>query len=524
LTQGPPGFRGRWLAGGKQARHLANRISGPFEAEPQGWAEPEGLDDLARLLAWAHREGVCLIPRGGGTGMPAGNLGPAVILSTTHAFQDLGPVEPDEALCGARLRVGAGVTMAQVEAHAAARGFHLPPLPSSARWATVGGMVANNGAGAASFLHGAMDRWVVEVEGFLANGQPVTLGPGTDLQSLGIPLDPDDPAWSDARAHWPRVSKNSSGYGLDRWLASGNAAGLATGSEGTLLVITAVTLRLTQARPHQGLFLWPLDDLRLLPEVAVAARGLGAETCEMLGRRILDLAQLDDDPNLAPWSRHAEALVLVGFSATREEGWADDRLGSMARLAASSGRPGLATRNPARMAELWGLRHRASPLIAARAAAGFYSTQFIEDNVVPVHALPTYLEALEQIMEVEGEGMDAVIFGHAGDGNLHVNPWINPQEPGWQDRLLRVLEAVVATVSELGGTLAGEHGDGRLRAPFLRAIWGDETCRAFARVKGAFDPTGILNPGTILPLSGQSPIEGLAPGPRTWPLSQRTTS
>jgi FAD/FMN-containing dehydrogenase len=455
--------------------------------------------------------------------MPAGNLGPAVVLSMTSAFQELGLPEPDDACGGARIRVGAGVTMARVEAQAGEHGFHLPPLPSSAPWATVGGMIANNGAGAASFLHGAMARWVVDVEGVLADGRPVTLGAGADLRALGIRLDPSDPRFQAAVDRWPQVRKNSSGYGLDRWLASGNPAQLAVGSEGTLLVVTGATLRLIPARPHRGLFLWPLPDLRLLPEAVEQALDLGAETCEMFGRKILDLARLDDDPDLAPWCRGAAALLLLGFSAT-DACPINDLLEQADRRALSFGRRGLATLDAGRIAELWSLRHRASPLIAARAAEGFFSTQFMEDTVVPVPALPAYLAALERIFEVEGEGMEAVIFGHAGDGNLHVNPWINPSEPGWQDRVRRVLDALVQAVAELGGTLAGEHGDGRLRAPFLPEIWGPETCRTFASLKDAFDPKGILNPGTILPLSGQNPLEGLAPGPRAWPRPEPATS
>lgn len=519
LIPSPPGFHGRWVGRSPDSAALANRISGPFRVTPTGWAEPSHLEDLATLLAWAQDNEIALIPRGGGTGMPSGNLGQAIVLglAESEAFRTLSEPEADASVGGASIRVGAGVTMAQVEERARAHGFHLPPLPSSAPWATVGGMIANNGAGAASFRHGAMASWVLEVEGVLANGQPVSLGATTDLKKLGVLLDLNDATLRSVRSAWPQVRKNSSGYGLDRWLDSGNAAQLAIGSEGTLLVVTAATLRLTPAAPHRGLYLLPLQDLALLPSVASEAVVLGADTCEMFGQRLLDLAKLDEDPTFAPWRRGADALILLAVSGP-DRGSVSDQLASIDRFAHQLGRQGLATTDPARMSSLWNLRHRASPLIAARAAEGFFSTQFMEDSVVPVPALPAYLEALERIFREEGEGMDAVIFGHAGDGNLHVNPWINPSEAGWQDRVRNVLQALVSTVTDLGGTLAGEHGDGRLRAPFLQDIWGKTTCDLFGEVKRAFDPSGILNPGTILPLAGQDPLSGFVPGPRAWPL------
>ena len=518
----PPGFRGQWIQAGPEATRRAHQVSGPFQSDPDAWVEPADLEDLSTLLAWAHRENLPLIPRGGGTGMPAGNLGQGIILALEGGFQSISVPIPD-GKGGATMRVEAGVTMAAAEAAARRAGFHLPPLPSSAPWATVGGMVANNGAGAASFRYGAMAAWVIEVEGVFPDGTPVVLGPDTSLEVLGIPLDPTDPEFAALLPRWPRVRKNSSGYGIDRWIETGNPAQLIVGSEGTLLVVTAVTLRLTQWPAHKGLYLLPLHDLGLLPEVVAEARRLGTTTCEMFGKRLLEIARLDEDPELATWSHGAEALLLLGVPGNTPLE-VEEILAAAHTFAHRLGRPGMGTTDPETMEALWGLRHRASPLIAARASEGFFSTQFMEDAVVPVSALPAYLEALSAIFRDEGEGMDAVIFGHAGDGNLHINPWIQPTAPGWRTPVRRVLEAVVSTVASLGGTLAGEHGDGRLRAPYLERIWGTSAYQAFQRIKGAFDPEGILNPGTILPLSGQDPLADLVPGPRVWPIPKPPAS
>jgi FAD/FMN-containing dehydrogenase len=154
----------------------------------------------------------------------------------------------------------------------------------------------------------------------------------------------------------------------------------------------------------------------------------------------------------------------------------------------------------------WHVRHAASPLIA-KLAGRRVSMQFIEDGVVPVARLADYIRMLRRIL---GEhGLPAVIFGHAGDANLHVNPLVDIEKPGWREELEAVTYEVAERIAALGGTMTGEHGDGRLRAPLLETIWGAEMVECFRAVKQAFDPAGILNPGVILPLPGQRPLDGI---------------
>jgi FAD/FMN-containing dehydrogenase len=177
--------------------------------------------------------------------------------------------------------------------------------------------------------------------------------------------------------------------------------------------------------------------------------------------------------------------------------------------------PGGRATNPEEARELWRLRKAASPIIAREAGQGRISTQFIEDSVVPVSRLGDYLSGLDRILNAAR--LDAVIFGHAGDGNVHVNPLVEIHRPDWEEQVRTVLDQVVDLVASLGGTLAGEHGDGRLRAPFMERIWGAELGRAFQSVKETLDPAGILNPGVVVPLPGQDPLEGLSPRARTHP-------
>ncbi len=486
-------------------------MAGPFRADAAAYAVPVDAEDLSLLVTHARALGLPLVPRGSGTAMPGGNLGPGIVVSLAEGFAELG--EPDE---GGAVRVGAGVVAERLEARAAARGLTLPALPSSAAWATLGGMTASNAAGARSFAHGAMDRFVERVEGIGADGSPLALGPGGVEGTLPGGLLPG-PALPGGGPALDRLRKNSSGYGIDRWLRTGNPAQLAVGSEGTLLLVTEIELRLARLAPSRGLLLAAVPDASAARALALAARELGASACEFLGRRLVDMARLGEDPELGALARGACALFLLEFEAD-SPAERDARIEAARRRVAEVGTVGPSATEPAAMARLWGLRKRASPLIAAEAGRGRISTQFIEDSVVPVESLDRYLAELERILGEEG--IDAVVFGHAGDGNLHVNPLVDLADPEWRARARRVLEGVVTLVAGLGGTLAGEHGDGHLRAPFVPRIWGDDWTDAFRRLKGSFDPGGVLNPGVILPLPGQDPLDRFQPRPRDWPLPE----
>jgi FAD/FMN-containing dehydrogenase len=157
---------------------------------------------------------------------------------------------------------------------------------------------------------------------------------------------------------------------------------------------------------------------------------------------------------------------------------------------------------------LWFVRHADSPILAGL-PVGRRSLQVIEDGCVPVSRMGEYIRAVRQA--TAEQGVPAVAFGHAGDGHIHVNLLPDVTAPGWETSVAQVLEQVTEAVILLGGTLSGEHGDGRLRAQALGRLYGPEVVDLFRRVKQSFDPLGIFNPGVILP-SGEPPISRLKVG------------
>jgi FAD/FMN-containing dehydrogenase len=306
-------------------------------------------------------------------------------------------------------------------------------------------------------------------------------------------------------AAWPRVRKNSSGYALKAYWESGDAVDLLAGSEGTLALTTSATVRLSPIPARRGLALLEFTDLAAAGAAVERILELRPSTCEMIDRTFIDLVRAGGEDPGYPLREGLEAILFVEMEGGSDEEVAA-RLAEVEReMDGVADRVSLAA-DPARQERFWHVRHAASPLFA-KLAGGRVSMQFIEDGVVPVARLADYIRLLRRVLAEHG--LPAVIFGHAGDANLHVNPLVDVAAPGWCEDVERVVYEIAEGVAALGGTMTGEHGDGRLRAPLIDIIWSPETVTCFRVVKEAFDPAGILNPGVILPLPGQRPLDAI---------------
>ncbi len=502
----PPSLRGSFLLEERERSRFAE-ASGIFHTLPQAAAIPADAEDLDSLVRWAARTGSALVPRGAGTGMPGGNLGQGVVVDLLTGFRGTEPVDPERR----RVWVQPGVTLAELNRECGPTGLHFPVDPSSGRLCTLGGMLANNAAGAHSVKYGATRDWTESLDLVLADGRRVRTSRGRPpehprlqaiLSDVAAAL---DPVRESIASNWPRVRKNSSGYALREYLRSGDAVDLLVGSEGTLALIVGAELRLAPLPAARGLALLEFTGLEAVGAAISAILPHAPATCEMLDRTFIELVRAAEvDPGY-PLRPGLEAILLVEVEGETEEKVGEQLRQLEAVVAGTADRVSLAT-GPEQQAGFWQVRHAASPLIARR-TDGRVSMQFIEDGVVPVERLPEYVVALRRILTAHA--LPAVIFGHAGDGNLHVNPLVDVSVPDWRVRVEHVLYEVAGEVARLGGTLAGEHGDGRLRAPLLETIWGAEMVSLFRRIKEAFDPAGILNPGVILPLPGQRPLDAL---------------
>lgn len=500
------GFHGPFLLDPTDRARYAE-ASGILASLPRAAALPLDAADVAALVRWAAATASPLVPRGAGTGMPGGNVGGGVAVDLVTSFRSHGPV--DRAL--RRVSVEPGLTLAELNRECEPAGLHFPPDPSSAQRATLGGILANNSAGSHSVKYGATRRWVHALDVVLADGSPARVERGAPPRDAAIGALAEridallQPRRAEIEARWPEVRKNASGYALREYLTSGDLVDLLVGSEGTLALVVGAELELAPIVPARGLALLEFTSLAAAGEAIQAILPLGPATCEILDRTFLELVRKAGADAEYPLREGLEAILLVEMEGS-DEGEVDAGLRRVTEaVRGRADRVALAL-DPDEQHRFWAVRHAASPIIAAQ-AGGRVSMQFIEDCVVPVDRLPDFIRALREILD--RHHLPAVIFGHAGDGNLHVNPLVDVHQPGWRDFLERILGEVAALVARLGGTLTGEHGDGRLRAPLLQTIWGSEMVGLFQAVKEIFDPTGILNPGVILPLPGQRPLDAV---------------
>ena len=248
-------------------------------------------------------------------------------------------------------------------------------------------------------------------------------------------------------------------------------------------------------------------------EAAIASRELGASACELLDRTFLTIAAKAG--RALPISTNAEAALLVEVEADDSATATADveRLAEVYRSLGAS--DSIVASGQRHEAELWSFRHAASPAIA-RMDPGLRSMQFIEDAALPPSALAAYVRGVREVLE--RSETTGVIFGHAADAHVHVNPLLDVSRPDWRDRVEHILLEVTDLVSKLGGTLTGEHGDGRLRTPLLDRVWNPEERRRFAIIKQAFDPSAVFNPGVKIPVPGQRALDVVKYDPALDPL------
>ncbi|GLC27067.1 FAD-binding oxidoreductase [Roseisolibacter agri] len=518
----PPHFRGAFRRD-DAARAAYAEAAGIGQVVPRAVAVPADPSDVQALVAWAAETGTPLVPRGSGSSMAGGAIGDGVILDVSR-LRALGAVDR----AARRLFAQPGVVGADVDARARESGLRFPVDPSSWRFCTVGGMAAANAAGAHSLRHGAMRPWVTALDCVFADGSRAVVrrgAPAPDVPAVRRLLRDVAPA---ARAAAARgvplrraVRKDSSGYALADWLASGELVDLLVGSEGTLAVFAGLELALSPVPGATASVLGAFGSLDDAVAAAVEARDAGAVACELLDRTFLDVAARGSDlPGAgrrtgwrAPRGTEAVLLAEVEGASSQEAGDAARRL----RRAFEQGgaHEAVMALEPSAERVLWALRHAASPILA-RLDPELKSMQFIEDGAVPPRRLAEYVRGVRAALarhELRG-----VIFGHAGDGHVHVNPLVDVRDPAWRTRVAGVLEDVTALAASLGGTLAGEHGDGRLRTPLLARTWAPEVLALFAATKRACDPAGILNPGVKVPTDGQQALAAIKYDPALPPL------
>jgi FAD/FMN-containing dehydrogenase len=507
----PPSIRGIYRTD-QRARAAYSEGAGIYRILPRAVCLPADLDDLRLAVCWASDHRVPLVPRGAGSAMGGGNVGDGVVIDLTR-------------MAGRRLEIdaakqravtSAGVTLAELNTAATRHGLRLPPDPSSGRWATLGGMVSTNAAGARSVRYGSVRRWIEAVTLLTADGETVGLRRGVTISAHGAsgalnrfnrdaaPAIHESAALIAAR--FPKTRKNSSGYALDAYLASGDVLDLIIGAEGTLGIVSEIEWRLDHIPPFRAGLRVHLASLDRLSDLVIALNRCEPSALELLDRTFLELI------GAGTWGGVSDGFVPEAILLVELERSDPEALQEVLAAASEAIQPWATSieraYSPPEAERLWAIRHAASPILAGL-PEDRRSLQVIEDACVPVERMGEYIRIVRRA--AAERDLPVVMFGHAGDGHIHVNLLPDVGQTGWKEAITGILEEVTDAVVRLGGTPSGEHGDGRLRADALAKVYGSEIVDLFRLVKLSFDPLGILNPGVILP-SGELPISRLKVG------------
>ena len=447
-----------------------------YRREPVGALRADRASDLESAVAVCAAHGMPITMRGGGTSLAGQSVGRGLVVDTSALYGI--EIHPDEQIAV----VQPGVVLDDLNRAAAAHGLMFGPDVATSSRATLGGMIGNNSAGARSLVYGLTADAVLAMDVVLADGTRATLRRGGQVP----------PVLQQARTHatadgYPTLLRRVSGYALDAIAGDDpDWPRLFCGSEGTLGVMTSATLRLVRPPAERVLVLLPYPSVDAALEAVPGLLDTGPSAIELMDADLLDPA------NRAPAERallgivgRAPAMLVVEYSGEAGEAAAAARHAGAVVVADAAGQ-----------AAVWRIR-RTSISRALRVEGDGKPIPFIEDPAVPPAQLASFAREVRRVLRDEGMA-DAIWYGHASVGCLHIRPMVDLRRPDAVARVRRVAEAVADIVVAHGGSLSGEHGDGRLRGELLTRMYEPDLIARFAAVKQLLDPQGILNPGVIV--------------------------
>lgn len=482
---------------GTRARYSSD--AGLTRIPPLAVAFPRTPEQAVAAFHLARAHGVPLTARGGGTSCASNAIGPGLVLDFSRHMNRVISIDPEARTA----TVEPGCVGSTLQAAAAEYGLRFGPDPSSQNRATIAGMVANNACGPHATAWGRTSDNIVSLECIDGQGRRFTATTSHDSALHDVPglASLIDTNLAPIRTQLGRFKRQVSGYSLEHLTPEGgrNLAAMLTGTEGTLVLILSVTVRLV-----------PLPDAPVLAALGYRSMIKAADdvpallahsplAVEGMDRRLVDVVRAHKGPGAVPALPEGEGWLLVEVGAPGEDVTAS--LERARDLCADSAAIDTVVYPPGDQASaLWriradgaGLGGRTPPDGAGggdqQAWPGF------EDAAVPPENLGAYLRDFTALMEEYD--IDGLLYGHFGDGCVHVRLAMPLETPEGVAHSRAFLQSAARICAAHGGSVSGEHGDGRARGELLRFMYSPEMLDLFARVKHVFDPDNLLNPGVL---------------------------
>jgi len=513
------------------SRQLYATDASAYEVTPVGVVFPRSTADVSAAVSLCAEWDVPVLPRGGGTSLAGQTVNEAVVLDFTRHMDRVHEVDPDDRFA----RADPGVYLGDLNATLADYGLKFAPDPAWGDKSALGGAIGNNSTGSHSLQYGKTDAYVESCEVVLADGTVTEFGE-IAVETLRERADAEGSTEERVYAAvarilderetvegaYPDLKRNVSGYNLDRLVEEAktgtvNLARLLAGSEGTFALVTEATVSLEPVPETKAVALLQYDSLLDATRDVAPIVAHDAAAVEVLDDVLLGLARDTEEfgglveEMLEPGTG---AVLLVEFYADSD----DEGRQKVANLLAdrfpevpteaeptagadgTTDAPVYATaaaeaHDQTRRDRFWKLRKSGLPILLGRTTDDKHIS-FIEDAAVPPEQLPDFVADFQAVLEEEGSV--ASFYGHAGPGCLHIRPLVDTKTVDGVETMQVIAEKATDLVAEQGGSVSGEHGDGRARSRWNHKLYGQRVWDLSLSLKEAFDPNWLLNPGQVV--------------------------
>ncbi|MFX0114782.1 MAG: anaerobic glycerol-3-phosphate dehydrogenase subunit C [Candidatus Hodarchaeota archaeon] len=488
------------------SRFLWSTDASLFEIKPALIVLPNNEEDVIKAVKFAEKYGFSVTPRGAGSSLGGQALGTGIIIDFQKNMQEILEINVDDGYCILEPGVRYGSIQKKLQKH----GYWIPPDPSSQNNITIGGMIGNNASGAHSGKYGNTNDYVLELRVVLSDGSIIetrALDLNSDILTQILAKDTLESTvyrkmiqiWNQnedkIKENWPRAPLNVAGYaGLIRIFHDGkiDLGQLITGCEGTLGIVTQAKIRIAKKPKHDILARAFFDSLEKAGKaIALITSQFQPSAIELIDKSLIEIAR-EKNPSLSI-PDNLEIILMIEFDGDSFRDLESKMRQVQEKLMSDSGLAlqfDVATEK-AEKAELWKIRFAAVPLLM-KIRDRKKVLPIVEDCAVLPTDLPIYLRKLYDIFEKYG--IRASIYGHASKGLLHARPQLDPKDPRDIEKVKFIQDETFNIIQELKATMSGEHGDGRIRARFVKQTYGVDVFDLFREIKQTFDPNNLLNP------------------------------
>lgn len=483
-----------------------------FKIKPKLVVYPARVSDIAKLnrFLWKLNEKgarLSLTSRGAGSDQSGAAIGDGVMLAMNAHMNKITELDTSKNYA----RVQPGVVYGNLEQTLYTHGKFLPPYPSSVDFATIGGSIANNAAGEKSVKYGSIKEYVRKLTVVLANGDVIETEKlnkaklkkkkslntfeGEIYRQIDHLIESNRALITNLAA--VRVTKNSSGYKItDVKDAKGNfdLTPLFVGSQGTLGVIAEAELKLENYNPSTSLIVAEFHSIEDAARASLKINRFGPSALEVVDGNLIDFVKQNQPGQLDALLQSPQTpamIILCEFDDKKSQ--QKTKIKKTLKVLAEHTKFVKISTDISEQENLWKIRHSAATVLAHKPEGGLAALPIIEDACVPPNKLPDLIRLIYSVFNKNR--IKVAIWGHAGDANLHIEPFLNLSNQADRRKVFKIVDEYYREVIKMGGTISGEHGDGRIRAPYLRLQYGDTIYGIFEKIKQIFDPLNIMNPG-----------------------------